>query len=153
MSADPKPAWIETAYRTEEALTEWRIVVDGRVVEEGLVADEASEQAFEAAKARAAEHDLAVAGWKHSVDQLAPMFFPVRSRTTTDRSAPLRLHGYAHCADGGREAVGVSPLEIRQLEEGTLPCPVCGDPCGAQFEPNPNAKTAALVWAGSRWHH
>jgi hypothetical protein len=156
--ADPEPAWIETAYRSEEAHAEWRIVVGGRVVEHGTVADDSSgERAFETAQARAVAQDLPVAGWKHSVDHLgrillAPMLFPVRGRTTTDKSLPLRLHGWAKCGDRGREAIAVSPQQLRDLEDGGIPCPVCEEACGVVFQPSPDAKPTALVWNGTRWH-
>ena len=149
-------AWIETTHRSDEARTEWRIVVGDRVIEHGFTHDDEASgaRAYQAAQLRAQQHKLAVAGWKHSVEQLQPMMFPVRGRTTTDKSEPIRLYGWAQCADdSGREALGLTPTQLRDLEEGRIPCPVCGEACGGSFEPSITAKPLALLWSGVRWHH
>jgi hypothetical protein len=151
MPAPTSRAWIETTHHALEQRTEWRVVApDGNVVQRGAVTDDlAGTRAYEVASQWASRNGLSLDGWKHAVDGHDSF---MRSRTSTDKSQPVRLYGWANCADGGREAVAVTPQQMLDLESGALACPVCGDGCGAKIEPSADEKAIALVWNGTRWH-
>lgn len=144
-------AWIETTHRSLDGCTEWRVVIDGEVRGQGeLTEDDASGLlAFDAAQDWVGRNELAVAGWRHAVDR--GLEEPGRPRTQSSRSRPMLLFGWACCGTGGREAVCVTPVEMRALEDGTLPCPVCGEGCCATLAPTDEVKQRALSWNGKRW--
>lgn len=145
-------AWIETHYKPAENHTEWRIVVDGHVVREGSADDDVTGmQAHEQAQQWAAHHGVTLEGWKHAAEHGG--YGNLRSRTATDRTTPVRLYGWAICTSGeGREGIGVSPQQMADLAAGALPCPVCGEGCGATITPTTDVATHAVIWNGSRWH-
>jgi hypothetical protein len=151
MPASKSRAWIETTHNALEQRTEWRVVADnGDVVQRGAVIDDvAGTRAYDAAQQWATRNGLAPDGWKHAVAGHESF---MRSRTVTDKTAPVRLYGWANCADGGREGVAVTPQEMQDLESGRLACPVCGEACSATLEPSAEVKMTALVWNGTRWH-
>lgn len=156
-SAVPTPntrAWIETTHHSLEQRTEWRVVVDGEVLQSGDVTEDlAGTSAYDIAQRWALDQGVVPLGWKHAIDRGVNENVLQRSRTTTDKSTPMRLYGYAICGDGGgREGVAVSPRQMNELETGALPCPVCGEACGATLEPAAEVKTSALLWNGTRWH-
>jgi hypothetical protein len=152
MPAEQQRAWIETTHHSLEQRTEWRVVVDGEVLQSGNVTEDlAGTTAYDIAYEWAVEHDVGLVGWKHAIDRGVNETL-LRSRTTTDKAAPLRLYGYVKCEQGGREAVAVTPQQMHDLEAGVLPCPVCGEGCGAKLQPAAAAKHAALLWNGARWH-
>lgn len=151
MPAPKSRAWIETTHDAFQQRTEWRVVSnDGEIVQHGVVTEDlAGTRAYDIAQQWATRAGLALEGWKHAV---AGNESYMRSRTSTDKSAPLRLYGWANCADGGREGVAVTPQEMQDLESGALACPVCGDGCGAKLEPSAEVTASPLVWNGARWH-
>jgi hypothetical protein len=114
--------------------------------------DLAGTSAYDIAQRWAQGRDVQLLGWKHAIDRGLDESVLQRSRTTTDKSYPVRLYGYAMCAIGGREGIAVSPQQMNELENGVLPCPVCGEPCGAKLEPSADVKATALLWNGARWH-
>ena len=143
-------AWIETRYDASENRTEWRIVVDGDVRQSGRVQEDVTGlRAHDEALQWALRNGLTLEGWKHATGG----YDPIRARTSTDQSAPMRLYGWARCAAGeGCETVGVTPQQMRDLERGELPCPVCGEGCGAKLDPSAHATATAVTWTGTRWH-
>ena len=151
MPAPKSRAWIETTHDALQQRTEWRVVAsDGEIVQRGVVTEDlAGTRAYDIAQQWATRNGLALDGWKHAV---AGTESYMRSRTSTDKSAPLRLYGWANCTDGGREGVAVTPQEMQDLESGALVCPVCGDRCGAKLEPSADVTASPLVWNGTRWH-
>ena len=151
MPAPKSRAWIETTHDALQECTEWRVVsTDGEIVQRGVVTEDlAGTRAYEIAQQWAGRNGLALDGWKHAVAGNESF---MRSRTSTDKSAPVRLYGWAICADGGREGVAVTPQEMQDLESGALACPVCGDGCGATLEPSADVKPGPLMWNGTRWH-
>ncbi len=154
MPAQKHRAWIETTHRSDNLRTEWRVVADGVVLQTGDVDEDlAGTSAYDAAQQWAQSQGVQLLGWKHAIDRGIDELQLQRSRTTTDKSAPVRLYGYALCSDSGeREGVAVTPQEMQDLESGKLPCPVCGDGCGAKLDPSADVKTSALFWNGARWH-
>jgi hypothetical protein len=146
-------AWIETHYKPTENRTEWRVVIDGAVIRTGDVDDEdvSGVRAHEEAQRWATQNGVTLESWKHAVAH--GIYGDLHARTKTDRSTPVRLYGWAICTDGeGREGVGVTPEEMHELVAGALPCPVCGERCGATIEPTMDVATFAVVWNGTRWH-
>jgi len=139
--AQHREAWIETTYSVAEQRTEWRVVVNGEVMQKGEQAhDRAGARAHEAAQRWLARTGLPVGGWSHAID-----------RTPVDGPARV-LYGWVQCPTGLREAVAITGSQRRELETGTLPCPVCGEPCGATLAPSAEVKHGALSWTGARWH-
>lgn len=152
---DRRTAWIETTHSAAENITSWRVVVDGEVVVHGDVAEDASgARAYAIALASSESHGVVVAGWKHAIDRgIGDPDAPPHPRTTTAKSVPLLLYGWAICkAQRGREPVGLSPAQVRELESGVLPCPSCGDGCGATLDPSSDVLAVAMGWNGTRWH-
>lgn len=148
----PEPVWIETEHVADENRTEWRVVGDGHVKYQGSVNEDPSgTRAYESAQHWATDHRHPVLGWKHAVDRA--LSEPGRTRTTTARHVGLRLFGWARCATGAREAIAVTPGQLKELELGALPCPVCGEACGVTLVPTNEVKAIARTWTGSRWHH
>ena len=148
-----KRAWIETMHRALDQRTEWRIVADGDVLHCGAVnADSAGTFAYETAQLWASRNNIVLDGWKHAIDGVVDHGVAFRSRTSTDVTMPVRLYGWVNCGQGGREGVVVTPQQLHELEHGVVPCPVCGDTCGATLEPSIEVKAIALSWNGTRWH-
>jgi hypothetical protein len=145
-------AWIETHYKPTENRTEWRVVVDGDVIHTGDVDEDVTGmRAHEQAQQWATCNGVTLESWKHAVEH--GIYGDLRSRTATDRTTPVRLYGWAVCTNGeGREGVGVSPQQMHDLVAGALPCPVCGEGCGATIEPTVDVATFAVMWNGTRWH-
>jgi len=148
----PERAWIETHYNASENRTEWRIVIDGQVIQSGGVDEDVTGmQAHDEAQQWAIRNGLTLEGWKHAAEH--GLYGDLRSRTSTDKTAPVRFHGWATCGNGeGREGIAVSAQQIRDLEQGDLACPVCGEGCGATLEPSADVIATAVTWNGSRWH-
>ena len=145
-------AWIETLHSAEDQRTVWRVIVDGEIVGDGEIeGDVTGAQAFDMAQTWARENHFALAGWKHAMDRNADLQVS-RPRTKSEDRSPLKLYGWLHCGNGGREAVVVTPNQLRDIEAGTIPCPVCAEECGAMLEPSLEMKDTALLWNGTRWH-
>jgi hypothetical protein len=141
-------AWIETAHDTETKTTRWRVVVEGTVVESGVVEDDVTGTiSFERA-AKLVEGRYSIAGWKHQLDKHASDLMSIR-RTTTDRKRPF-LNGWLLCKSGERVAVAVIPHHVVELAGGLLPCPVCNTPCRPTLEPAVGLKNA-VRWNGAQW--
>jgi len=155
MAGKQRPlAWVETTHRSDDGCTEWRVVVDEVVRQQGELDDDdaSGSHAFDAAQDWISRNQLAVAGWRHAIARGLDTSEPGRPRTQSSRSRALLLYGWAKCTVlDGREAVCVAPAEMRALEDGTLPCPVCGEGCGATLEPTGEVKHRALAWNGKRW--
>lgn len=153
MLAENHRAWIETTHHSLDQRTEWRVVAGGEILQRGEVAEDlAGTSAYDIAQRWALDQGVVLIGWKHAIDRGVDASVLQRSRTTTDKSYPVRLYGYAVCASGGREGVALTPQQMNDLERGALPCPVCGEQCGATLEPAVEVKATALLWNGTRWH-
>jgi len=147
-------AWIETTHLATEQRTAWRVVSEGEVLQSGDVHEDlAGTSAYDVAQRWAQDAGVMLVGWKHAIDRGISDSIVSRPRTSTDNAAtPMRLYGWANCTDGGREAVAVTPQQMRALEDGSIPCPVCGEACGVTLEPTTDVEGSAVAWNGVRWH-
>lgn len=137
----PREAWIETTYVVAEQRNDWRVVVAGEVVHKGSEpGDRAGARGYEAAHRWLVRSGLPVGGWSHAID-----------RTPSADVAPI-VYGWIQCPTGTREAVAITAAQRLELATGALPCPVCGERCGAQLVPSEQARPSALSWTGTRWH-